>query len=213
VDHLITILVAFPVGNWGSHLPGGIRQRSLAEQPVPDQYQQSGRRAVDHLRYAWPGHLCAHPASHHQRSGFGLVDPTTSNGRTILSASLTLTLLVLPLIIINAQEAIRAVPRSLREASYGLGGTKWQTVWYHVLPNAIPGILTGTILAISRAIGETAPLVVIGAATYITFDPDGPFRNLPPCRSRFTSGLPGRRLNTGISLRQPSSCCWVCCCH
>jgi phosphate transport system permease protein len=106
---------------------------------------------------------------------FGLVDPTTSNGRTILSASLTLTLLVLPLIIINAQEAIRAVPRSLREASYGLGGTKWQTVWYHVLPNAIPGILTGTILAISRAIGETAPLVVIGAATYITFDPDGPF--------------------------------------
>jgi phosphate transport system permease protein len=108
-------------------------------------------------------------------AAFGLVDPTTSNGRTILSASLTLALLVLPLIIINAQEAIRAVPRSLREASYGLGGTKWQTVWYHVLPNAIPGILTGTILAISRAIGETAPLVVIGAATYITFDPDGPF--------------------------------------
>jgi phosphate transport system permease protein len=108
-------------------------------------------------------------------AAFGLVDPTTSNGRTILSASLTLALLVLPLIIINGQEAIRAVPRSLREASYGLGGTKWQTVWYHVLPNAIPGILTGTILAISRAIGETAPLVVIGAATYITFDPDGPF--------------------------------------
>ena len=102
---------------------------------------------------------------------FGVGDPTTANGRTILSAGLTLALLVLPLIIINAQEAIRAVPSSLRQASYGLGATKWQTIWHHVLPNAIPGILTGTILAISRAIGETAPLVVIGASTYITFDP------------------------------------------
>ena len=102
-------------------------------------------------------------------------DPTQANGRTILSAGLTLGLLVLPLIIINAQEAIRAVPNSLRRASYALGATQWQTVWAHVLPNAIPGILTGTILAISRAIGETAPLVVVGASTYITFDPDGPF--------------------------------------
>lgn len=106
---------------------------------------------------------------------FGIADPTTANGRTILSAGLTLALLVLPLIIINAQEAIRAVPSSLRQASYGVGATKWQTTWHHVLPNAISGILTGTILAISRAIGETAPLVVVGAATYITIDPNGPF--------------------------------------
>jgi phosphate transport system permease protein len=108
-------------------------------------------------------------------AAFGLTDPTTANGRTILSAGLTLALLVLPLIIINAQEAIRAVPASLRHASYGVGATKWQTVWHHVLPGAMPGILTGTILSISRAIGETAPLVVVGAATYITFDPNGPF--------------------------------------
>ncbi|MCS7010218.1 MAG: phosphate ABC transporter permease PstA [Anaerolineales bacterium] len=106
---------------------------------------------------------------------FGLVDPTTANGRTILSAALTLALLILPLIIINAQEAIRAVPQSLRRASLGLGATKWQTVWWHVLPNALPGILTGTILAVSRAIGETAPLVVVGASTAITFDPTSPF--------------------------------------
>lgn len=106
---------------------------------------------------------------------FGLVDPTTANGRTVLSAGLTLGLLVLPVIIINAQEAIRAVPQSLRKASYGLGATKWQTVWSHVLPNALPGILTGTILAISRAIGETAPLVVVGASTAISFDPTSPF--------------------------------------
>ena len=106
---------------------------------------------------------------------FGLVDPTTANGRTVLSAGLTLGLLVLPIIIINAREAIRAVPRSLRNASYGVGATKWQTVWSHVLPNALPGILTGTILAVSRAIGETAPLVVVGASTAISFDPDSPF--------------------------------------
>jgi len=106
---------------------------------------------------------------------FGYADPMTANGRTILSAGLTLGLLILPLIIINAQEAIKAVPNSLREASYGMGATRWQTVWNHVLPSALPGILTGTILAISRAIGETAPLVVVGASTFITFDPTGPF--------------------------------------
>lgn len=108
-------------------------------------------------------------------TAFGVSDPTTANGRTILSAGLTLALLILPLIIINAQEAIRAVPSSLRQAGMGLGASKWQTIWHHVLPAAIPGILTGNILAMSRAIGETAPLVVIGASTFITVDPDGPF--------------------------------------
>ncbi len=103
---------------------------------------------------------------------FGVTD---SNGRTILAAGLTMGVLVLPLIIINAQEAIKAVPDSLRQASYGVGATKWQTIWHHVLPNAIAGILTGTILAISRAIGETAPLIVVGASTFITVDPNGPF--------------------------------------
>jgi phosphate transport system permease protein len=106
---------------------------------------------------------------------FGVVDQTTANGRTIVSAGLTLALLILPLIIINAQEAIRAVPQSLRQAGMGLGATKWQTIWHHVLPNALPGILTGNILAMSRAIGETAPLVVIGASTFITVDPSSPF--------------------------------------
>lgn len=106
---------------------------------------------------------------------FGSADSTTANGRTVLSAGLTLALLVLPLFIINAREAIRAVPHSLREAAYALGATQWQTVWHHVLPQALPGILTGTILAISRALGETAPLVVVGASTFIVVDPSGPF--------------------------------------
>lgn len=100
---------------------------------------------------------------------------TDTNGRTVLSAGLTLGLLILPVIIINAQEAIRAVPPSIREASYGMGATKWQTIWRQVLPVAIPGILTGLILSMSRAIGETAPLVVIGASTFIGVDPNGPF--------------------------------------
>ena len=105
----------------------------------------------------------------------GYPDADPNNGRTILSAGLTMALLILPVIIINGQEAIKAVPSSLREAAYGVGATKWQAVWHHVLPNAISGILTGTILAMSRAIGETAPLVIIGASTYITYDPDSVF--------------------------------------
>ncbi len=105
-------------------------------------------------------------------AAFGVTD---SNGRTILSAGLTMALLVLPLMIINAREAIRAVPQSIRLASYGLGATRWQTIWNHVLPNALPGILTGMILSMSRAIGETAPLIVIGASTFIVFNPDSVF--------------------------------------
>ncbi len=99
----------------------------------------------------------------------------SENGRTILSASLTMALLILPVIIINAQEALRAVPSSLRNAAYGVGATRWQMIWSHVLPYAMPGILTGTILAVSRAIGETAPLLVVGAATFMTSDPNSIF--------------------------------------
>jgi len=106
---------------------------------------------------------------------FGYGDPTTANGRTIISGSLTMSLLILPIIIIAGQEAIRAVPNSIRQAALGLGATQWETIRDHVLPQALPGILTGTILAVSRAIGETAPLIVVGAATYITRNPDGPF--------------------------------------
>jgi phosphate transport system permease protein len=95
-------------------------------------------------------------------------------GRSVLAGAATLALLVLPVVIIAAQEALKAVPRSLREASYGVGATKWQTIRYQVLPVALPGILTGTILALSRAIGETAPLIMIGALTFIAFSPTSP---------------------------------------
>ncbi len=92
--------------------------------------------------------------------------------RSLLAGALTMTLLVLPIIIVAAQEAIRAVPRSRRDASFALGATQWQTVSKAVLPSAMPGILTGVILAMSRAIGETAPLVMIGALTYVAFLPN-----------------------------------------
>lgn len=95
-------------------------------------------------------------------------------GQSVLAGALTLSLLILPVTIIAAQEAIRAVPSSLRQASYGIGATKWQTIRHQVLPVALPGILTGTILSLSRAIGETAPLLLVGAVTFIAFDPQGP---------------------------------------
>lgn len=93
---------------------------------------------------------------------------------SVLSGALTMTLLVLPIIIVASQEAIKAVPMSLRHASYALGANRWQTILRVVLPSAFPGILTGTILSLSRAIGETAPLIVIGAVTYIAFLPENP---------------------------------------
>ena len=100
-------------------------------------------------------------------------------GKSVLAGSLTLALLVLPIVIIAAEEAIRAVPPSIREGGYALGATRWQAIWNLVLPQAFSGILTGVILAVSRAIGETAPLIVMGALTFVPFAPDGPM-------SRFT---------------------------
>ncbi|RBW70546.1 phosphate ABC transporter permease PstA [Bacillus taeanensis] len=92
--------------------------------------------------------------------------------RSVLAGGLTMSLLILPVIVVAAQEAIRAVPKHLYEASYGMGATKWQTIRRVVLPAAIPGILTGSILALSRAVGETAPLIVVGAAAFVAFVPD-----------------------------------------
>jgi phosphate transport system permease protein len=95
-----------------------------------------------------------------------------SLGPVILAGSLTLSLMVLPTVILASREAVRAVPDSVREASFGLGATRWQTVRHQVLPASIPGIATGMILALSRAIGETAPLLLVGGVTFITFNPD-----------------------------------------
>ena len=114
--------------------------------------------------------------------GLGLFVRALGMGRSVLAGACTLALLVLPTVIISTREALRAVPKSLREGSYALGATKWQTIQHQVLPAALPGVLTGLILALSRAIGETAPLITIGALTYVPFLPDGvwsPFTVLP----------------------------------
>jgi phosphate transport system permease protein len=102
-----------------------------------------------------------------------LVRGPLSLGPVVMAGGLALGLLVLPVVIIAGREAIRAVPPSIREGSMALGATKWQTIWRQVLPAAVPGIATGVILALARAIGETAPLIVVGAATFLAFNPDG----------------------------------------
>lgn len=101
-------------------------------------------------------------------------------GQTIITAGMTLGLLVLPIIIVTTREAIRTVPSHIREASYSLGATKWQTVWNHILPYSSGGILTGVVIALSRAIGETAPLITVGALTFIAFLPTPPISAEPP---------------------------------
>jgi phosphate transport system permease protein len=105
--------------------------------------------------------------------GLGLFVRWMNLGPSVLAGAATLALLVLPVVILSTREALRTVPMSAREGSYALGATKWQTIWHQVLPSSLPGIFTGLILAMSRAIGETAPLVTIGALTYIPFAPTG----------------------------------------
>jgi phosphate transport system permease protein len=125
--------------------------------------------------------LAAVPAIVYGILGLAFIVRGIGIGRVLLAGAMILTLVVLPTVIIASREAIRAVPDSIRQGGYALGATKWQVVWRQVLPASIPGIATGSILALSRAVGETAPLLLIGALTYVAFDPTvlGPFTALP----------------------------------
>ena len=120
------------------------------------------------------GNLAGVPSIVYGVLGLAVFVRAMALGRSVLAGAATLALLILPIVIISAQEAIRAVPPSIREAGFGVGATKWQTLQHLVLPIAFPGILTGMILALSRAIGETAPLIMIGALTFIAFTPNTP---------------------------------------
>ncbi|MDZ7576814.1 MAG: phosphate ABC transporter permease PstA [Candidatus Nanopelagicales bacterium] len=117
--------------------------------------------------------LAAVPSIVYGILGLGVIARALALGQTVITAALTLSLLVLPIVIISTREALRAVPSSIRFGSMALGATKWQTTWRSVLPAAIPGTATGAILALSRAIGEAAPLMMLGAVTFITFNPSG----------------------------------------
>ncbi len=116
--------------------------------------------------------LAAVPSIIYGLLGLGLFVRLLGMGQSVLAGAATLALLALPVVILSTREALRTVPNSIREGSYALGATKWQTIWHQVLPMAMPGVLTGLILALSRSIGETAPLITIGALTYIPFAPD-----------------------------------------
>ncbi len=117
--------------------------------------------------------LAAVPSIIYGLLGLGLFVRALAMERSVLAGASTLALLALPVVILSTREALRTVPGTIREGSYALGATKWQTIWHQVLPMALPGILTGLILSLSRAIGETAPLITIGALTYVPFAPDG----------------------------------------
>jgi phosphate transport system permease protein len=116
--------------------------------------------------------LAAVPSIIYGLLGLGVFVRLLGMGRSVIAGAATLALLALPVVILSTREALRAVPGSIREGSYALGATKWQTIWHQVLPVATPGILTGLILSLSRAIGETAPLITMGALTYVSFAPD-----------------------------------------
>jgi phosphate transport system permease protein len=116
--------------------------------------------------------LAAVPSIIYGLLGLGLFVRLMGMGQSVMAGAATLALLALPVVILSTREALRTVPGTIREGSYALGATKWQTIWNQVLPMALPGVLTGLILALSRAIGETAPLITIGALTYIPFAPD-----------------------------------------
>lgn len=116
--------------------------------------------------------LAAVPSIVYGILGLGIVARQFGLGTSLITAAITLSLLVLPVVVISSREAIRAVPSSIRDGSLALGATQWQTIWKQILPGAIPGIATGSILALSRAIGEAAPLLLLGAATFVAFNPD-----------------------------------------
>jgi len=155
---ITTGLIAFPLG--------------VAAGTYLEEYGKKNRlAALIELNIA---NLAGVPSIIYGLLGLGIFVRWMSLGRSVLAGAMTLAILVLPVIVMATRESLRAVPPSIREASFALGASRWQTVRHQVLPAAFPGILTGTILAMSRAIGETAPLITIGALTYVAFLPAAP---------------------------------------
>lgn len=138
-----------------------------------EEYAREGR--IKNIIEINISNLAAVPSIVYGLLGLALFVRALSMGRSLIAGALTLTLLILPIVIVSSQEAIKAVPDALRDGSHAIGATKWQTVRNIVFPEALPGIMTGTILSLSRAIGETAPLIMIGAATSMYTAPDGIF--------------------------------------
>ncbi|MGH2451818.1 MAG: phosphate ABC transporter permease PstA [Candidatus Limnocylindria bacterium] len=156
---IITIVVAFPLG--------------VAAAIYLEEYARPG--LVSRIIETNISNLAGVPSIIYGMLGLAIFVRAFAFDRSLLAGGLTIALLVLPIVIINAQEAIRAVPIGLRHASLALGATRWETTWHHVLPAAVPGILTGTILALSRAVGEAAPIILISSIAFIAFLPESLF--------------------------------------
>ena len=155
---LLTTLIALPVG-----IAAGI---------YLEEYSKKGRLSA--LLEINISNLAGVPSIIYGLLGLEVFVRVMGLGASVLAGSLTLSLLILPIIIVATREAIKAVPSSIKDASYALGASKWQTIWHQILPASSGGILTGVILALSRAVGETAPLIVIGALAYVPFAPSTP---------------------------------------
>jgi len=155
---LLTTLIAFPVG--------------VAAGVYLEEYSKKNKLAG--LLEINISNLAGVPSIIYGLLGLEVFVRIMNLGASVLAGSLTLSLLILPIIIVATREAIKAVPTSIRDASYALGASKWQTIQYQILPAAGGGILTGVILALSRAVGETAPLIVVGALAYVPFAPQNP---------------------------------------
>lgn len=155
---ILTTLIAFPIG--------------VAAGVYLEEYSKKNRlSAILEINIS---NLAGVPSIIYGLLGLEVFVRIMNLGASVLAGSLTLSLLILPIIIVATREAVKAVPQSIRDASYGLGASKWQTIWYQILPASGGGILTGVILALSRAIGETAPLIVVGALAYVPFAPSNP---------------------------------------
>ena len=162
----LTALIALPIG--------------VAAAVYLEEYGRTSRLAG--IVEVFIANLAGVPSIIYGMLGLGVFVRFAGLGETVIAGALTLALLVLPVVIMSTREALRTVRDSLREAALGLGATRWRTIWHVILPMSIPGILTGAILAVSRAIGETAPLILVGAVTFINFAPDGldaPYSALP----------------------------------
>ncbi|MFD0835016.1 phosphate ABC transporter permease PstA [Mariniflexile aquimaris] len=155
---LLTTIIALPLG--------------VAAAIYLEEYSKKGRLSA--LLEINISNLAGVPSIIYGLLGLEVFVRVMSLGASVLAGSLTLSLLILPIIIVATREAIKAVPTSIKDASYALGASKWQTIWHQILPASSGGILTGVILALSRAVGETAPLIVIGALAYVPFAPASP---------------------------------------
>lgn len=161
---LVTALAAVPLG-----VAAGLYLEEYAK-----------RNWITHVIEVNISNLAAVPSIVYGLLALGIFVYQFGFGQSILSAGLTLALLILPIIIVSTREAIRAIPAMIREGSMAVGATRWQTCRYHIVPYAMPGILTGVIIGLARAIGETAPIITIGALTFIAFLPPVPFTGEPP---------------------------------